>query len=220
MNAKDFFGDGWSKVIPFKELDRAIIDLNSKNNFTPNPSSVFKAFKDCDYNDLKVVILGQDPYPQNGVATGVAFANSKNTLIKDWSPSLKVLYASAINYSEDLPLSDSVFPTLDLWSKQGVLLLNSALTVEVDNPGSHTLLWRDFIKNFLINLSQEKECLVYALLGINAKSFKDYINENSNDILYYPHPSYCSRNKQLIPGLFRDIDTCLEAMGKDKIIWI
>ncbi|MCF0230145.1 MAG: hypothetical protein HUJ76_10715, partial [Parasporobacterium sp.] len=125
MSKQDYFGD-WMKVIPEKELDAVMIKVaRVRNDICPNFRDIFKAFKECPYNKLKLIILGQDPYPQEGVATGIAFAN-ENT-VQELSPSLNIIKESVIDLN--IPHNLITFaPDLLSWEKQGVLLLNSALT--------------------------------------------------------------------------------------------
>lgn len=224
MDAKEFFGD-WSKVIDFGILDNTLNALGrimSTKEIGPAHTDLFKAFLCCPYNSLRVIVLAQDPYPQKGIATGIAFANSPETLPSKYSPSLKVLYDAVEKYCTfDLPFStiDGLFPTLDNWSKQGVLLLNSALSVEIGRPGSHALLWRPFIKSLLINLQNEKKDLVFVLMGSQAQSFQQYLL-NPKNIVPCPHPASIARNGGEFPDIFKKIDDIMSAQGQDLIWWV
>ena len=127
------------------------------------------------------------PYPQKEVATGVLFGNKEGTT--ELSPSLSVIRNACIK-EEDFAKFDV---TLESWAKQGILLLNSALTCEMNNPRSHTMLWRPFISKFLAKLSNSEPGLVYVLFGDQAKTFKPYINTNVNSIIEVRHPAYYAR---------------------------
>ena len=119
-------------------------------------------------HDVKIVFLGQDPYPQKGVATGVLFGNKEGTT--ELSPSLEVIKEAAINYeTPHPPLKFDV--TLESWAKQGILMINSALTCEMNKVGSHVMLWRPFMSKFLQNLSNSNTGLVYVLFGDQAQTF-------------------------------------------------
>lgn len=173
----------------------------SKLSILPNKSLVFKAFQLCNYEDLKVIIIGQDPYPQKGYATGIAFGNNKDIYPK--SVSLKLI-KERIN--EDFYQQEDIdFDyTLESWCKQGILLLNSSLTCEEGKPGSHNKLWFPFIKAFLIELNKSNTGLVYILLGTQAQLFEPYINSKVNHILKYKHPAYYARiNEQFICDGFK-----------------
>ena len=137
MTEAEYFGD-WYKCIDKEALAKVKkqLDILYKTKLVcPHYIDVFKAFKLCDYNNLSVVMLGMDPYPQKDVATGLAFANKD----KVESPSLKVIQDT---------LGYNINPTLESWARQGVLLLNSALTVEMNKVGSHIMMWRPFISLF------------------------------------------------------------------------
>ena len=119
-------------------------------------------------------MLGYDPYPQKGVATGILFGNSKNTI--ELSPSLNIIKESCINF--EVPRNSIIFdPTLESWCKQGILMLNSALTTKIGYTGVHTMIWRPFIKQLLIKLSEYNTGIIYVLLGDIAKSFKPFIGK-------------------------------------------
>ena len=223
MDAKEFFGD-WCEVIDFNILNPILYTLSSimqTKEICPAPENLFKAFGCCPYQKLKLVIVGLDPYPQSGRATGIAFGNKEGTLPSEFSPSLKVLYDAVWKYcSYDLPFStiDNVFPTLESWCNQGVLLLNSALSVEVNKIGSHTSLWRPFIKSLLTNLQKTKDGLIFVLMGETAQSFKSLLNKENT--LCCVHPARCARTGEEFPDIFRQIDEKMQKNGKELIYWI
>ena len=149
----------------------------------PLPKDIFKAFELCSYQETKVVIFGQDPYFQDGLANGLAFSVDKNNSIP---ASLKNIYKEIKN---DIGVVLSKNGSLDSWASQGVLLLNSCLTVEVSKPGSHSGAgWENFIKE-VVMLLNKKNNLVFLLWGKNAKKYKKYINPNSHLVLTASHPS-------------------------------
>lgn len=217
MTIEEYFGDWWS-VINHEELNNVISKLNilyKKKECTPSMDKVFKVFASCSRKNCKVIILGQDPYPQKGVATGLAFANSKDTL--ELSPSLKILKNTILNL--EIPHNLCTFDqTLEDIAQQGVLFLNSALTVEVGNVGSHQLLWRPFIKDFLINLCQVETGLVFVLLGSQAVSFKPYIGKY-NTVIECGHPSYYARTNIPMPDVFTEVNKVLEHKYGEHINW-
>ena len=199
MTIQEYFGD-WSKVVDLEEANRVIKKLSSSNHIIcPQLKNIFKAFNLCPFKELRVVIIGQDPYPQKGVATGIAFANSLDTQDNSYSPSLEILRESVIDYT--IPHRTIIFdPSLEKWEEQGVLLLNSALTCEVGRVGSHYLLWRPFIISLLTNLSKCSSGIVYVLMGSQAQSLEPYINKQFNHVIHIRHPSYYARTKSRMPS--------------------
>lgn len=119
MKASEYFGD-WMDVIDTVELRKILswISIIDKTTLCPSSPNIFKAFRACPLKDCKVVFLGQDPYPQQGVATGILFGNSKDTPEDKLSPSLQVVKEAAINY--EIPHNRIDFDnTLESWAKQG-----------------------------------------------------------------------------------------------------
>lgn len=225
MGIREYFGK-WQNVVPLEEAQSVMAALGkSGKHLCPSIKDVFKAFEVCPYDDLKVVILGQDCYPDirnnKPVATGIAFANSKDTPPEKYSPSLKVLMESFIDFS--VPHTCINFdPDLEELSKQGVLLINTALTCEVGKPGSHMLLWRPFIKAFLRNLSEYKTSIVYVLLGSEAQSVRDCINSRYNYILTDKHPAYYARLGMSMPsGIWKSVNDIIRSINgkQEEIKW-
>ena len=216
---KDFFGD-WSKVIDESILMTTLCRISPKYDLdiiVPTKKDIFKAFTCCPYNELKVVVLGQDPYNQPNIATGLAFANKEGT--KHISPSLEVIKDALINPHK--PSSGEYLnPNLELWARQGVLLLNSALTVELHKPNSNIDLWRPFISKLLENLSINNPGLVYILFGAIAESFSAYIAHRENLVLSEGHPAYYARIKKEMPNrVFKETNKYLMNHYNYKIKW-
>lgn len=202
----------WGSIIDIIEMNKALQQLKDLDNIAPYPKHIFDAFKLCNYNNLKCIILGMDPYPQKGIATGLAFANQNKSEI---SPSLKVIQSSLY-----LNLDGRLDVTLENWAEQGVLLLNSALTVELNKPGSHAMIWRNFIISVLKNLSDYSPGLPYILFGNTAKTFLPYINKN-NKVILERHPSYYARcNSLLEKDVFTEVNEHLYKTNGEKIEWL
>lgn len=200
MTIDEYFGD-WMKVLDRNETVKIMNWLKTTDSSTLCPSikNVFKAFKLCSYNECKVIFIGQDPFPQKGVAQGILFGNSSDTPEDKLSPSLKVVKESVINF--DIPHNLITFdPTLESWAKQGILMLNSALTTEVGKVGIHTLKWRPFIGSFLKNMSEKNTGIIYVFFGSQAKSLNTYINNNNNYKLFIEHPAYYARLNKRMPS--------------------
>lgn len=184
----------------------------------PNIKDIFKAFKLCSYKDCKIIFVGQDPYPQKGVAQGILFGNSSNTLSSKLSSSLQVIKESVINF--EIPHNYITFdPSLESWARQGILMLNSALTTEIGKIGVHTMIWRKFIIAFLTNMSLYNPGLIYVLFGKQAQILEPYINKN-NHILKIEHPAYFARNHQKMPyDLWYKINDLTYKLNGEKIKW-
>ena len=219
MTIEEYFGD-WSEIVDLKEADRIMRRLSASNHtICPNIHNIFKAFRLCSFHNLRCIVLAQDPYPQKGVATGLAFANSPDTPEESYSPSLEILRESVIDYT--IPHNRIIFePDLEKWEAQGVLLLNSALSCEVGRVGSHMLLWRPFITSFLTNLSKCSAGIVYVLMGSQAQSLEPYINTRMNHIIRIRHPSYYARTKTRMPSdTWKEVNQILIGQNGYGIEW-
>ena len=219
---EEYFGD-WMKVIDKEELNKVLKKLKemyspTNKSVTPDSMNWFKAFELCPYSSMKVVMIGQDPYPQRGVATGILFGNKKEVREENLSPSLKIVKEAAIDF--EIPHNSIIFDqTLESWAKQGILMINSALTVEIGKVGSHTMLWRGFISKLIKKLSEYNTGIIYVLFGEQAKTFKPYIGKN-NIILEEKHPAYYARIEGRMPStVFKEITKLTKEKYKEPIIW-
>ena len=215
VSMEEYFGD-WYPIINTTILNAILERLLKESNYCPTPDKVFQAFVECKFKDLKVVFIGMDPYPQRGVATGLAFANAKETKPSNYSPSLKVLIDAVNKYYDDLPLG-GFDCTLKLWCKQGVLLLNSALTVKENEIGSHMLLWRPFIISLIQNTAKVKPYAIFVFFGTQAKSLHKYIS--NSPAVKVVHPAFCVRNKSFLPNFFKEIDDIMITKGSNNLIY-
>ena len=163
-----------------------------KANIYPAQEDIFNAFK-RPFDDIRVVILGQDPYhTPGGIADGLAFS----TRSKICPPSLRnILQEVEDDYYGGLNLFRKPGDySLDSWAKQGVLLLNTALTVEEGVPGSHLHLWTHFTIEVMKILSAETTAVIFMLWGKKAQFYKAYIDDRYHYILEAAHPSPFSAN--------------------------
>ena len=219
MTIDDYFGD-WMKVLDRNETMKIMGWLRTVNKETlcPNIKDVFKAFKLCPYNKCRVIFVGQDPYPQRGVAQGVLFGNSSNTPENKLSPSLQVIKESVINF--EIPHNLITFdPTLESWAKQGILMINSALTTEVGKIGVHMMKWRPFMIAFLKQMSMINPGIIYVLFGSQAQILEPYISKN-NYVLKIEHPAYFARiNKKMPYHIWKDINKILYDLYGERIEW-
>lgn len=219
MTIDEYFGD-WMKVLDRNETMKIMGWLRTVNKETlcPNIKDVFKAFKLCPYNKCRVVFIGQDPYPQRGVAQGVLFGNSSDTPENKLSPSLQIIKESVINF--EIPHNFITFdPTLESWAKQGILMINSALTTEVGKIGVHMMKWRPFMIAFLKQMSMINPGIIYVLFGSQAQILEPYINKN-NYVLKIEHPAYFARiNKKMPYHIWKDINKILYDLYGERIEW-
>ena len=219
MTIDEYFGD-WMKVLDRNETMKIMGWLRTVNKETlcPNIKDVFKAFKLCSYNKCRVIFVGQDPYPQRGVAQGVLFGNSSDTPENKLSPSLQIIKESVINF--EIPHNFITFdPTLESWAKQGILMINSALTTEVGKIGVHMMKWRPFMIAFLKQMSMINPGIIYVLFGSQAQILEPYINKN-NYVLKIEHPAYFARtNKKMPYHIWKDINRILYDLYGERIEW-
>ncbi len=212
-------------------LDWTFSKLRSRreegNIIFPNQLDIFKAFELCSYKDVKVVILGQDSYHNeiNGgpMANGLAFSQRDGSNY-DTPPSLKNILSELEIDIYNYPFNEErlELKNTEAWgerqAKQGVLLLNTALTVEKGAPASHLEIWQDFTQQVLLQL-QNKESLVWVLWGEHAKKFKKFIPEH-HKVIEGVHPSPLSSYRGFFGSRpFSKVNEYLEEAGLSKIIW-
>jgi uracil-DNA glycosylase len=203
FKSRDFWiqqlGEGWTEHIwSTLSSDNMVHLMNNleqeykSHSILPAKKEVFRAFRECPLDKLKVVILGQDPYPGRiGTftrATGLAFAN-RSHLINTMSPSLKKIVERIEEDNKQLLLDFD--PELTQWASQGVLLLNTALTVREGQINSHGALWRGFIYALLPQVPKD---VIFMLWGKQAQELQDRIK---GKCLLAEHPSYANRQGRL-----------------------
>jgi len=203
----------------FKEiLEKLLYEVEQGKRFVPKIKNTLNAFKFCDLKDLKVVIIGQDPYPwlyknhpDGTVADGLAFSCGHSMKIQ---PSLEYIYNAMGKEPEDRN------PDLKYLAEQGVLLLNSALTVEVNKPGTHYTIWKPFINIVIDTINYNKSDIVYILLGKVAQQYEDMINDD-NLVLKTSHPASAGYNKGVwnCDDVFNRANEYLQEKGKTIIQW-
>ena len=199
MTKKVDLPDSWLNLIidefhkQYMDDIKKIIIENKKNGITiyPPSSKIFNAFKLTEFNTIKVVILGQDPYHQEGQAHGLSFSVPRNI---PPPPSLINIYKEL---SVDIdPNFDNSNGNLDSWAKQGVFLLNTTLTVQKGKPLSHSKIgWNIFTDRVIEAISNNKEKVVFILWGMQAQSKKHLINKSKHLILESAHPSPLSAHR-------------------------
>ncbi|WPU96798.1 uracil-DNA glycosylase [Mucilaginibacter sabulilitoris] len=182
----------------------------------PKNSDIFNAFNTTHFDDVKVVILGQDPYHGAHQAHGLSFSVQKGIAIP----------RSLINIYKELQTDIPGFKApshgnLEEWAQQGVLLLNATLTVRASNPGSHQKRgWEEFTDHVIKTISDKKEGIVFILWGAFAQSKVVLIDEKKHFILKSPHPSPFSAERGFFGSKpFSKTNAILEKEGKKPIDW-
>jgi uracil-DNA glycosylase len=203
----------WQRLLePRKDLlDRIEQELSKLQNLTPNRNQVMRAFE-LPVAKVRVLLLGQDPYPTQGMACGLAFANAPGTKTPQ---SLKNLMKEL---QFDLPgLSASA--DLAKWSNQGVMLLNSALTTLVGTSGAHQKIWREFTEVAITALDQARAGkLVCLSLGLEAKKLADLVE--FGEVVYAPHPSPLSAHRGFFGSrIYSRVNHVLSNQGQEPIDW-
>ncbi len=190
-------------------------ELQNGKIIYPPINQVFSAFNFIHFDDIKVVILGQDPYHGPHEANGLAFSVNKGIKIP---PSLKNIFKELI---VDIKCEMPSHGDLSEWAMQGVLLLNSVLTVEEHKPGSHANIgWQQFTNRVIQQLSDEKENIVFILWGNYAKSKINLIDATKHYIVSSPHPSPFSAHGGFFGSKpFSNANEYLQANMKKAIDW-
>lgn len=215
-------GNDWDEILKgefekeyYKNLREFLKKEYSTQEIFPNMYDIFNALKYTSYKDTKVVIIGQDPYHNVGQAHGLAFSVKPGV---QTPPSLQNMYKEL---KDEL---DCFIPNngyLVKWADQGVLLINTVLTVRAHNANSHKGMgWEIFTDNIIKYLSDREDPVIFLLWGANARSKKKIIDKNKHIILEAPHPSPLSAYRGFFGcGHFKKTNEILEEMGKEKIDW-
>lgn len=184
-------GNNWDIILNdvyhepyFINIVKFVNQIYKEKTVFPPKTKILKALTTTDYNDVKVVILGQDPYHGVGEANGLAFSVSDGIKLP---PSLRNIYKEL---HDDLGIPISNNGNLECWAKEGVLLLNAVLTVEKDKPASHKNVgWETFTDTIIQKLNEKETPIVFILWGAFARSKKKYITNPKHLVIESPHPS-------------------------------
>ncbi len=181
----------------------------------PRGSDIFNCFNSTPFDQVKVVILGQDPYHGPGQAHGLCFSVLPGVRIP---PSLVNIFKEL---ERDLGVPMPVHGCLQAWAEQGVLLLNATLTVAAANAGSHQGQgWETFTDRAIQQLNEKQEGLVFMLWGSYAQKKGRFIDRNRHLVLCSPHPSPLSAYRGFIGnGHFSEANTYLAKQGRQPIDW-
>ena len=211
---KQELSDEWAKDYFVRLTDFVRNEYATKQIFPPG-NQIFAAFNATPFNDVKVVILGQDPYHDVGQANGLCFSVNDGI---PFPPSLRNIFQE-IHNDTGAPIPQS--GDLSRWAKQGVLLLNATLTVEAHRAASHQRQgWEQFTDQVISHLSQNRENLVFILWGSYAISKRTLIDDRKQRARTSVHPSPVSAYRGFFGNKhFSKANTYLTSHGKDPIEW-
>jgi len=205
---------GWHKMLsPYVNglsfdliIDYLVNNVNNGRRFTPRFKDIFNAFYECPYNDVKVVIVGQDPYPQLGSADGIAFSCSR-----------KGKAEKSLQYINKALGTDHV--DLRCWSNQGVLMINTAFTCEINKIGSHYGRWKSFTEYLFENINRHKSKTIFILMGKKAEEWQTLLPDCI--ILKCPHPASAAYRggEWDCKDVFNKTNEELTKQGKSCIDW-
>ncbi len=218
------FPDGWNDFLKeekslsyFNSLVSHLAESYQNEDVTPKKEDIYRALSFVNPSQVKVVILGQDPYPTKGVANGLAFSVSENTKLPQ---SLKNIYKELFfEYGYPIPERNG---DLSCWAKQGVLLLNTSLTTLVGKPnGMKKIGWTIFTDHLLEKLSDSNDHKrIYLLLGNEAMKKESLLNKENSLIIKAVHPSPLSASRGFFHcGCFKEVNRLLKENGLTPINW-
>lgn len=199
----------------FSDLAEWVRGQYASKKIFPPAGRIFAAFDACPFNDVKVVILGQDPYHDDGQANGLCFSVAPGVRMP---PSLLNIFKEV---SADTGVPMPADGNLDRWARQGVLLLNSTLTVEAHRAGSHQGHgWEQFTDAAIKALNDRREGLVFILWGAYASRKGALIDRKRHLVLESPHPSPLSASRGFFGNHhFSRANDYLAQQGKTPIVW-
>ena len=212
----------WERVLKgefskeyFAKLQEFVSDEYAVGEVFPPQDEIFKAFDKCAFDDVRVVILGQDPYHGPGQANGLCFSVREGVRIP---PSLVNIFKEI---KSDLGKDAPSHGALERWAEQGVLLLNATLTVRANTAGSHQKKgWEKFTDAAIHGLASERKNVVYMLWGSYAQKKAAFVDEGENLVLKSVHPSPLSVHRGFFGcGHFSKANAYLQSVGKQPIEW-
>lgn len=198
------------KIIPV--ISEALKESGEKDTIYPSMNNIFRALYETSEDEVSVVILGQDPY-HNGSAVGLAFSVPEGVPL---NPSMVNIKKEVVNCGYEVTVKSG---NLFSWARQGVLLINTALTVKKGKEESHLKIWGEFTKEFIKYITKEKDDLVFILWGNKAKLYKKHFTKE-NLVIETSHPSPLSASKGFLGSeCFMEANGHLLSLGKDEIDW-
>lgn len=206
--------DEWSKDY-FKLLTEFVRDRYSHYLVFPPAGKIFAAFDACPFDEVKVVILGQDPYPGQGQANGLSFSVNPGVALPR---SLRNIYKEL---EDDLGCPPPADGDLSMWARQGVLLLNSTLTVDAGSPASHQNRgWETFTDAAIRKIAEERKDVVFILWGAYAQRKGEFVDRSRHCVITSPHPSPLSASRGFFGSKpFSRTNAYLASKGLTPIDW-
>ena len=198
----------------YSPLNQICLDINKGHDVYPPVDKIFNAFNLCSFDNTKVVIFGQDPYHQKGLANGLAFAVNKGNKIP---PSLRNIYKEI---HDDLGFCYHNLGNLEEWARQGVLLLNTSLSVIDSLPGSHSNIGWSMLIDSVIQILSNKRDVIFLLWGSSSAKKEYLIDSEVNYVLKSSHPSPLSSYRGFFGCKhFSKTNDILLNMNKSPIKW-
>lgn len=213
--------DGWKAALAdevekpyFKQLDAYVASERAAHTVFPPKALTFAALAHTPMNKVRVVVIGQDPYPTKGNANGLAFSVNPDVKVPG---SLKNIYTVL---GKDVGATPPTHGNLEQWADQGVLLLNTVLTVREGEPNSHHGEgWEDFTGAILKKINESDQPVVFLLLGAQAQKMASMVDLTKHTVVSAPHPSPMNTTNFLKSRPFSAVNAALEAKGRGSIDW-
>jgi uracil-DNA glycosylase len=215
---------GWGqKLKPFifsGDFDNILMHLHrlsiQNKKFTPTIKDLFRAFEECPYDKLKVIMVGQEPYLNIGSSDGLAFSCSNNPRIET---SLKFIL-DEVNKTVYGGHAVSIDPDLKRWSNQGILLLNTSLTSQICTSGQHYEIWKPFMAYLFDLLNHNKNELIYLYIGKKAQKWVDSIDNGYKFLVTHPiNPASINTRKWNSDDVFLKTQLLVKEHYNTDIIW-
>ena len=221
MNKYDnLFGSEWAKLLTpflqsdeFKYIGKTLKDLqNTGTRIYPLFDDMFRAFKECPYDDLKVVVLTNNPYTKE--SDGLAFSSKERTKVLD-----RIFEAVEQDVAKGFYLTRKT--DLTRWANQGVLLLNLDLSTDAGKKVNHLKLWEAFMQYLMKTLAEQHPGLIYILIGKASKPYIDYLDVLANDTYALEHPMHSIKEQRpwRHKNIFSDINTASKLINNKEIQW-
>lgn len=224
----DLFGIGWYNAMrtylqsqDFANLGHWLMAERKQKTVYPEQKNVFKAFQLTPYEKVKVVFLGLDPYIRKDQATGLSFGVELSENMMKVPPSLKTIIKELESDLDTLCLEFDY--SLEGWAKQGVLMLNTSLTVVEGQTNSHLQMWQPFTLEVIDAINDMNQNVIFILLGNTAQSYEKYLDPESTRIIKAPHPAaeaYAGGKAGFYGSkIFSKCNSMLYMLEKEEINW-
>lgn len=224
------FGTGWYQALreylssqEFMKLGAWLAKERGTKRIYPSHENMFNAFKLTPYENVKVVFLGLDPYIREGQATGLSFGVDVNACHGKIPPSLRTMLKELETDLDKLVINFDY--SLKGWAEQGILMLNTALTVEQGQTGSHLMQWRGFTNAVIDAINRKHDNVIWILLGKRAQEFGNLISKEPGDskLIVAPHPaaeSYAGGKAGFFGSkIYSKCNSMLYMLEKEEIKW-